>query len=65
MDLLPCPFCGKDAEIKRLWKGKKDKWVSSIRCKTLTCPARCTRTYLGEDKAEKKWNERKKEGDEM
>ena len=48
-----CPFCGGRADVKVFMPGKV-----TVRCLTLTCPARSTRCYTTHKKAWRFWNER-------
>lgn len=38
--LLPCPFCGGEAEVLRSWTGKKWYWPSCVNPSVAICPGR-------------------------
>ena len=51
MMIRTCPFCGADAELKKIL-------YFSVRCTTKTCPAHFTRSYKTKEIAVKYWNKR-------
>lgn len=56
MKLLPCPFCGGDADIKMGKYGGSAKWVYSIQC-VEGCIV-MSDLYGPEKDAVKRWNTR-------
>jgi len=39
-NLLPCPFCGGDAELSMYYDDNKDKWEVSASCVDTFCQVR-------------------------
>lgn len=56
--LLPCPFCGGEAAIKRVRhrKGRGAEWISS--CKRSACCGRIYKRFASMEKAIDAWNTR-------
>ena len=53
--LLKCPFCGREAGIKNLYKLKTGKFLTEVIC--TKCMVK-TALYVGEEEAINAWNTR-------
>lgn len=61
--LLPCPFCGREAEIVRretVEKGKYKRAYFTPRCTSTYCCGRLTRRFTCKELAAYAWNRRAK-----
>ena len=61
VDLLPCPFCGEEAEMKKesYSHGRKGMgFAYTPRCKNTSCAGRLTKKWLNLDEAASAWNKR-------
>lgn len=56
--LLPCPFCGGEAEVKRLRRPVGNGMDWSPRCKDSTCCGRIYKRFESKEKATNAWNRR-------
>ena len=57
--LLPCPFCGGEADLVK-YIGKLDCKKFAVECRNIECPTLpCTEWYLDKEEAIKAWNIRK------
>lgn len=56
-NLKPCPFCGKDAQMKirRHWDNRGQY---TPQCTDTSCPGRITKFWLDKEQAVEAWNRR-------
>ena len=59
--LLPCPFCGKPAEMRKT-KHIPEGTDYTPRCTDTSCCGRCSKKYTVEEVAIAKWNMRRRQG---